>query len=884
MSQSMPSFRAWFRGLTGHEAPHGWQETLAREPACVNRLVRIPTGMGKTEGVLTAWTFHRLVRRDAAWPRRLVWCLPMRVLAEQTEQVVRAALDRQGLLWDGGAEPAPGCVGVHLLMGGETLRPWHLYPEVPAVLIGTQDMLLSRALNRGYAAPRGRWPMEFGLLNQDALWVMDEVQVMDVGLATSAQLQAFRENDTADGKGWRPCKTWWMSATLQPDWLESVDTKPALPGLADALLAIPPRQRTGPLWEGVSKPLRLLAPADEQAVAEQALSEHARLADGPFGRVTLVVANRVERACDIYRALLKAGRAPEATRLLHSRFRGAERNRWVRDFLSRAAFRPGQDLIVVATQVIEAGVDISAGCLITDLAPWPSLVQRLGRAARYGGKASVTVVDLPAGDAKAVLPYETDDLDAARAALRKLKDGAPCALEAFEEGLSDTERGALYPYQPRTLLLRKEVEELFDTTPDLTGADLDISRFIRSNAERDCLVFWGDWGTAAAPDAAWQPPRDALCSVPVYRVHQWLCEGDTLKEQVRAFVFDFLDDAWRPARRPDLYPGRLVWVHPDVGGYDVCLGFTGEKPGRLDAPVPPVAPVIASRDDRAAAGQDNEALAAAEHYQSIAAHDLEVARLAVDLMRRADGPEGLAPVLDAAGRFHDLGKAHPVFQARIVAPDRPAAPDVAKAPERAWQRSGPRGFRHELASALALLELLARADQDHPALLGACRPFLDAGVLPREPAEGPPVPQPLADEWRGLSAPDFNLLLYLVAAHHGKVRAALHACPADQETDADSDAAMPIRGVRDGDCLPPVRLPDWQGNVCLAPAVDLHLAPARLGLSARYGPSWRERTLDLQSRLGPFALAWLEALLRAADVRASMTVRPDPLLPSGGPS
>jgi len=33
-------------------------------------------------------------------------------------------------------------------------------------------MLLSRALNRGYASGRARWPVEFGLLNQDALWVM----------------------------------------------------------------------------------------------------------------------------------------------------------------------------------------------------------------------------------------------------------------------------------------------------------------------------------------------------------------------------------------------------------------------------------------------------------------------------------------------------------------------------------------------------------------------------------------------------------------------------------------------------------------------------------------------------------------------------------------
>ena len=74
-------------------------------------------------------------------------------------------------------------------MGGADAGGWHLYPEADAVLIGTQDMLLSRAMNRGYASPRARWPMEFGLLNQDALWVMDEVQLMD---AASQHRDSFR--------------------------------------------------------------------------------------------------------------------------------------------------------------------------------------------------------------------------------------------------------------------------------------------------------------------------------------------------------------------------------------------------------------------------------------------------------------------------------------------------------------------------------------------------------------------------------------------------------------------------------------------------------------------------------------------------------------------
>ncbi|MBV5323351.1 CRISPR-associated helicase/endonuclease Cas3, partial [bacterium] len=71
-------------------------------------------------------------------------------------------------------------------------------------------------------------------------------------------------------------------------------------------------------------------------------------------------------------------------RLVHSRFRPAERATWRTDFLCREACGPEVKRIIVATQVVEAGVDISAVLLITDLAPWSSLVQRFGRCARWG--------------------------------------------------------------------------------------------------------------------------------------------------------------------------------------------------------------------------------------------------------------------------------------------------------------------------------------------------------------------------------------------------------------------------------------------------------------------------------------------------------------------
>ena len=84
---------------------------------------------------------------------------------------------------------------IHVLMGGIEAARWLERPERPAIIIGTQDMLLSRALMRGYASSRAIWPMEFALLHEDTQWVFDEVQLMGAGRATSAQLEAFRRRN-----------------------------------------------------------------------------------------------------------------------------------------------------------------------------------------------------------------------------------------------------------------------------------------------------------------------------------------------------------------------------------------------------------------------------------------------------------------------------------------------------------------------------------------------------------------------------------------------------------------------------------------------------------------------------------------------------------------
>lgn len=908
-------FDGFFEKLAGPILPHEWQRVLASEDAPRSRVIRIPTGMGKTLGVLGAWSWHRLHRNDDRWPRRLVWCLPMRVLVEQTEAVVREALDRLGVLWDGSSGHS-GRVGVHLLMGGtDAGGDWHLYPEESAVLIGTQDMLLSRALNRGYAAGRARWPLEFGLLNHDTLWVIDEVQLMDVGLATSAQLQAFQDDDTA--KGLRPRHTWWMSATLQPDWLKSVDTEHRHAGWVDAPVVLPPAQRN----TGLGAILKTLAhksidAEDSKAFAQLVLDGHGRLDDEGYGRITLVVCNTVRRAIETFVAL--RGLAPDQpVELVHSRFRAAERAEWRNRFLSREACRQDTNRIIVATQVVEAGVDISAGCLVTELAPWSSLVQRFGRCARYGGRGQVIVVDrrhtdesarnTAAKDAAEMLPYELAVIEAAWEAVQMISasgaDVGTSSIENFEESLSVAARQRLYPFQPSHLLLRREFDELFDTTPDLTGADLDISRFIRSGDERDVLVAWLEVPRskkdepASVPPDRWRPGRNELCAVPFLVAQDWLCGTETktnrkprLRADVRAWVWDWIDGRWTDADRASLAPGRVVCVAADVGGYRPDRGFDADSPD----PVPPVpSPNLAeaTRSEIETDECDGCDDLSASAWKTIACHGREVGELADRIAAAIGLPGNLRKLLVLAGRWHDVGKAHPAFQGAIIRPkdqERLDRSDLAKAPKHAWRRPPKtyltadnldtrQGLRHELASALALFAVLDRHAPRHPALLG---PWIEAmGLAGHEISDdgmASAKPTPLEKAVLDCSAEEFDLLAYLVACHHGKVRVALHAGPKDQDyRDPGDGRGLPVRGIREGDGLPSILLGD--ADAALPPAT-LTLEPAMLGLSTRTGASWRERTLGLAERFGPAALGWLEALIIAADRRASRLGTTDPLL------
>lgn len=777
-------FEEVFERATGNRA-FPYQASWATS-AALPSLVSVPTGMGKTAGAILSWVWRRHFAPPpvkSATPRRLIYCLPMRVLVEQTRDCALGWLRQLLLLAERApAEHAEHEVAVHVLMGGDLEADWDRWPDRDQILIGTQDMLLSRALNRGYAMSRFRWPVQFALLNNDAWWVMDEVQLMGNGLATTAQLQAFRRKLGTT----LPVQSTWMSATMRSQWLETVDVELPLDAPGELTLSKADRDVAAVARRfAAEKPLAeapMLATKDGKAEATWLLGEHT-----PQSR-SLFVVNTVNRAQAIFEALRKLKPAAELV-LLHSRFREQDRDA----ALKRLLADPGpQGTICVSTQVVEAGVDVSARLLATDLAPWSSLVQRFGRCNRKGELTDAKVVwfrpdSLDDEKKLKAAPYLPDELRAAFEKLRNLEDVGPRSLPEVDEEMSFTH-----------VVRRKDIIELFDTTPDLAGADIDVSRFIREADEHHVQVFWRDVEGKAPADDEPGPRREELCGVGVGELNGWLKKHD-------GWRFDHLEKRWERVTRA--FPGWVILLRARDGGYDAQMGWTG-KPGSVSS-------LTAGPPEE---DNDSDALSANRSWQTVADHTNRVVAAVESLLSSVTGldDDSNHSALRDAARWHDCGKAHAVFQGALPE-DRPGG-ILAKsaAPMKRYERPG---FRHELASALAML---------------------------------------------GCGKSD--LAAYLAAAHHGKVRLSIRSLPIEQPPRETPEARF-ARGIVDGDVVPIVDL----GGGIVMPDTALKLSYMDLGEDEQTGPSWLERMLRLRDApsLGPFRLALLEAVLRVADWRAS---------------
>lgn len=784
-------------------SPFRYQTALAEQG--LPDMLEAPTGTGKTAAVVLAWVFRRFFHPDqsvrASTPARFVLAEPTRALTDQSVTKIRGWLENLGLTDE---------VPLIQLMGG-TLRnqsgdDWRTRVATGGLIVGTIDCIASRTLVRGYGCSRSTYPIDFALLTNDCQIVVDETQLCRQATHTLRQVAGFRNQNNPQGVG--TFQLTCMSATIEPSDVQTIDNPDVdqTHTYSDLILndeALTARREAGRM---VQKATAKTA----KELAALAVENHAP------GTLTLVVVNTVAVAQNVAKDLLRLAGDTQVT-LVHSRFRPLERAEIIKKIEATDA-ENSQGGIVVSTQVLEAGLDLNATTMITEVAPWSSLTQRFGRCNRNGELPAGNVFWVPPFKPKKQ-PYDPGELATAEALLETLEG---------QRVTSATMKSTKPPEPDRIIrtIRHRDFLDLFDTSADLSGRDLDVSGYIR---ERESLDVYFVWSQDLSPVKS--PDKSLWCPVSLTVATQFLKKLEAKAAQ----TYDTGKQAWLPANSVRLTPGQLVMLCPEAGGYDAALGFTdtGKKLAKdVQLTMPTMSEEKPAPSEPNDDGHESDPLSQAKEWVTLQQHSSDARACAEQLVSETSTnlAEAEKSAVTISAWAHDIGKAFTPWQQALVAAAEgsgsPPRQGVLYAKSAQGEKRTPLryeknpGFRHELISALVLMD-------------------------------------PFGQEWlssHGVPVELHNLCAYLVGAHHGKLRLRL-TNPAHDESKTET-----LLGLSEGETL--------QVYIPTSKEITTHM---QFDMQSLKDPitGWESTALELFDHYGPFKLAYLETLVRLADWQAS---------------
>jgi CRISPR-associated endonuclease/helicase Cas3 len=169
-------------------------------------------------------------------------------------------------------------------------------------------------------------------------------------------------------------------------------------------------------------------------------------------RKVIIVVNTVERAINLFQQVRTlAERHGYAVNLLHARFLPEDRQekeRWVEENFGKNASE-GKS-ILIATQVVEVGLDISADCLLTEIAPVDAIIQRAGRCARWGGCGLVKVFKV-----EKAAPYDENLVNRTEKVLSQDSNSLPHMGEGERVGQRSFKRPLQAGFRARNLFRKR---------------------------------------------------------------------------------------------------------------------------------------------------------------------------------------------------------------------------------------------------------------------------------------------------------------------------------------------------------------------------------------------------------------------------------------------
>ncbi|MBX6330830.1 MAG: type I-U CRISPR-associated helicase/endonuclease Cas3 [Gemmatimonadaceae bacterium] len=477
-----PRFETAFESLTGY-TPMRWQHRLFERFVAndVPEVCDLPTGLGKTS-VLVLWLLA-LVRQgetgSVRLPRRLAYIVNRRTVVDQATDIVTAIRDRlanpTAPEWAGHADTLRHIAStLHSLAASagpplaiSTLRgeladneEWKADPARPAIVVGTIDMIGSKLLFNGYGDGRYGRAHHAGLLGQDTLIVHDEAHLTPAfsDLLRAIVREQAREQSRNGGASLaaRPVRVLELSATSRSAGAHTFALDPS--DEADEIV----RQRLD-----AAKRLRL-HDAPSTAIVDKIIelaAEHEAA-----GVRVLIYVHGPEDAQRVATGLEKRlGRsAGKRIALLTGTIRGYERDLLVkrngvdreRNVVYRALQGAGepvdQTVYLVSTAAGEVGVDLCADHLICDATSLEALIQRLGRVNRRGTLEGVARVDVVGEASRDNLPPPVAAaVEATVALLRRWADAADREIDVSPRNV----RRLLATATPQ------EVQAAFSPTP-----------------------------------------------------------------------------------------------------------------------------------------------------------------------------------------------------------------------------------------------------------------------------------------------------------------------------------------------------------------------------------------------------------------------------------
>lgn len=391
------NFEEMFKFASGNK-PFPWQQTLYDEflRKDFRKNCDVPTGLGKTSVIaiwLLALAHHAQNGTVTDFPRRIVYVVNRRTVVDQAtlevESIREALINKSELreisdaLQSLAAGPSETPLAISTLRGQfADNAEWRSDPARPAVVLGTVDMIGSRLLFSGYGCGFKSKPLHAGFLGQDTLLVHDEAHLEP---AFQKLLEAI-QSEQARCNEFRPFRVMALTATSREDIIEkSVFT--AL-DLTHPIVQKRFKAKKGmcfhPVEEEKSLPDKIVKLALKHKDSRQAILVFLRKLED------------VEKVADGLRKEI----SPDQIQVLTGTMRGFERDNLAKKdpifawFTRKPKVRPQPETVfLICTAAGEVGVNISGDHLVCDLTPFDSMAQRFGRVNRFGdGNARIDVV------------------------------------------------------------------------------------------------------------------------------------------------------------------------------------------------------------------------------------------------------------------------------------------------------------------------------------------------------------------------------------------------------------------------------------------------------------------------------------------------------------